>query len=526
MAKDLFELLLPKFVLDSTNNFFDSKGVTFVNENIGDVTILFCDIADFDEIVRNQEDKIVELLDKIFKRFDDLCNNYGIQKIETVGKTYMAAGGIIQVEQALPQQLRITNPTLRVLHLAKSFMEEIKNYQGLKLKIGIHVGKPVMGVIGFHKPQFSLIGDVVNTTSRHCTTGEKGRIMISEDAFRELGDSSILSNGYSKKVVPTEMKGKGIVNVYHLFPSSSKFRDALLNISEKKLTGNEEIDNQISTMKNLISAINQSKDTKALKFRALVQDLIEVKKKQSHQLNHLYHNVANVFNSGTATSPDFGGMQISMSPHMTPRYKPMIHFDLEANLAPTIKEKAPKDARGSFSSLHGRIERERLNNQAITPRVNSPKGSTPRVPSPGADFIPNPSGGISPRGGKAKKPKFYRTGKDQIEKLASRAPSKQVSRMNSLEEQRHYEHEENELLVAGKALSFKQSEYDLVRKYMLELAANNRNNCIIFMLVLIILYGLEIFLYTYYYSFLSSISFTQSHTSVNVSSSGSTFRFA
>ncbi len=54
----------------------------------------------------------------------------------------------------------------------------------LTIKIGIHYGNAIAGVIGFHKPQFSLIGDTINTTSRVCSTGEDGKITISESAYQ------------------------------------------------------------------------------------------------------------------------------------------------------------------------------------------------------------------------------------------------------------------------------------------------------------------------------------------------------
>ena len=110
--------------------------------------------------------------------------NFGVQKIETVGKTYMAAAGLGVVEQTLPANLKFNNPTVRLLDMAKQMKKVMESYEGLDLKIGIHVGVPVMGVIGYHKPQFSLIGDAVNTTSRHCVTGQKGNIMMSKDAWQ------------------------------------------------------------------------------------------------------------------------------------------------------------------------------------------------------------------------------------------------------------------------------------------------------------------------------------------------------
>lgn len=54
------------------------------------------------------------------------------------------------------------------------------------IKIGIHFGRVIAGVIGLHKPQFSLIGDTVNTTSRVCSTGISGKITISEQSYEQL----------------------------------------------------------------------------------------------------------------------------------------------------------------------------------------------------------------------------------------------------------------------------------------------------------------------------------------------------
>ena len=66
-----------------------------------------------------------------------------------------------------------------------SFIDGFTYKDGGKLviKIGIHRGNCIFGILGYHKPQFSLIGDTVNFTSRHCTTGEDGNIILSEEAY-------------------------------------------------------------------------------------------------------------------------------------------------------------------------------------------------------------------------------------------------------------------------------------------------------------------------------------------------------
>ena len=61
--------------------------------------------------------------------------------------------------------------------------------QHFVLKIGVHYGSCNFGVLGYHKPQFSLIGDTVNTTSRHCTTGDDNTIVLSEAAWSQIKDT-------------------------------------------------------------------------------------------------------------------------------------------------------------------------------------------------------------------------------------------------------------------------------------------------------------------------------------------------
>jgi guanylate cyclase len=80
-----------------------------------------------------------------------------------------------------------------------------KKNKKLKIKIGIHHGNVIIGVIGYHKPQFSLIGDTVNTTSRHCSTAGPGEIVISSVAYELLRKFS--SSSFIK--IMKNMKGLG-----------------------------------------------------------------------------------------------------------------------------------------------------------------------------------------------------------------------------------------------------------------------------------------------------------------------------
>jgi class 3 adenylate cyclase len=116
-----------------------------VADDAGVITILFCDICDFDEVIKECQDSIVEVLDEIFRAFDSFCQVHGIQKIETVGKTYMAAAGLKFVENDLPDHLKKINPTQRLIELCRKMNKFIEGYtyqngKKLVIKIGVHKG--------------------------------------------------------------------------------------------------------------------------------------------------------------------------------------------------------------------------------------------------------------------------------------------------------------------------------------------------------------------------------------------------
>jgi len=116
----------------------------------------------------------------------------------------MACGGLEALESGVSRSKLRAHPVDRLLEVAfqmKSFMET-KTYgpegKSIRLKIGIHYGQVIAGIIGHHKPQFSLIGDTVNTTSRVCSTGLDNRITISNEAY-----NCVQSPGYyfQKRIV-------------------------------------------------------------------------------------------------------------------------------------------------------------------------------------------------------------------------------------------------------------------------------------------------------------------------------------
>ncbi|EAS02708.2 adenylate/guanylate cyclase domain protein (macronuclear) [Tetrahymena thermophila SB210] len=230
---NLLSILVPKFVQNKLNS-----GKFEMADDQDEVAILFADVCDMDEIMEKEGNNIVYLIDDLFRAFDFICEKHGAQKIETVGKTYMAATGIIECEVDLDNNLKQKGKGVRLLNMAKEMIDVAQNkkygngYKSFCLKIGINKGKVMAGVIGNPKPQFSLIGDTVNTTSRICAESKPNEILVSESIKEEVKSMKF-------KLVPHKFtpKGKAELCAYFIkdLQTSAIFHSALGKINRNKL---------------------------------------------------------------------------------------------------------------------------------------------------------------------------------------------------------------------------------------------------------------------------------------------------
>jgi adenylate cyclase len=183
-------------------------GERVIADHVNAATILFSDLVGFTELAaRLPPERTVALLEALFSRFDALAARHGLEKIKTIGDAYMVAGGI---PEARPDHAAaMAAMALDMLDAAAAMRQRAG--EALELRIGMHTGALVAGVIGTHKFAYDVWGDTVNTASRMETLGLPGRIHISAATRAALGDGfRVEPRG------PLEVKGKGVMETYFL----------------------------------------------------------------------------------------------------------------------------------------------------------------------------------------------------------------------------------------------------------------------------------------------------------------------
>eukprot|EP00002_Diphylleia_rotans_P008224 TRINITY_DN1796_c0_g1_i14.p1 TRINITY_DN1796_c0_g1~~TRINITY_DN1796_c0_g1_i14.p1 ORF type:complete len:2047 (+),score=311.96 TRINITY_DN1796_c0_g1_i14:175-6315(+) len=202
VTRSILENMIPPFIANKIKD-----GYTSIANAEPSVSVLFCEIMDFEDIVSDTSpEEFIRMLDKIFNHFDGLCELYDVQKIETVGPVYMACAGL---------QNSGVNHALSVAKLAENMLADSPKFirqNGLpvRIRIGINTGPVVSGVVGKKKPQYCLFGDTVNTASRMESTAPPLSVQVTHTTFK-----SIQSN-YGAIERTIHAKGKGEMKVYIL----------------------------------------------------------------------------------------------------------------------------------------------------------------------------------------------------------------------------------------------------------------------------------------------------------------------
>jgi adenylate cyclase len=195
--------ILPATIVQRIN-----RGEVAIADRFPEATILFSDLVGFTGLAgRSSPGQIIEILNRLFSSFDDLAKRFGLEKIKTIGDAYMVAGG-------LPEER--PDHAVAVAEMALAMLEEVGRIgtqfgENLEVRIGVHSGEVVAGIIGQHRFIYDVWGDTVNTASRLESSGVPNRIQISEATHHRIADRF-----RCELRGPVNVKGKGAMLTYFL----------------------------------------------------------------------------------------------------------------------------------------------------------------------------------------------------------------------------------------------------------------------------------------------------------------------
>ena len=175
-----------------------------------EVTVLFSDIKGFTNVAEKMTaQQLVKEIDTYFSAFDNIILKYGLEKIKTIGDAYIAAGGLPEKNSATAQN--VIEAAIAMQQAVEKLKQEriALNKPHFELRIGIHTGPVVAGVVGIKKFQYDIWGDTVNLAARMEQSGVPGKINISQHTYESVKDQ--FNCVHRGKI---EAKNKGEIDMY------------------------------------------------------------------------------------------------------------------------------------------------------------------------------------------------------------------------------------------------------------------------------------------------------------------------
>ncbi|MBK9533563.1 MAG: hypothetical protein IPO10_00035 [Flavobacteriales bacterium] len=175
-------------------------------------TILFTDFKGFTELsVQLSAQDLVAEINTCFEAFDGIISRYGVEKIKTIGDAYMAAGGVPDPLRGSPAGVVEAALEMQEFMVRYKAQRTALNKPAFEMRLGVHTGPVVAGIVGVKKFQYDIWGDTVNTASRMESNGEVGQVNISQSTYELVKNVPGLTFTSRGKI---PVKGKGELEMY------------------------------------------------------------------------------------------------------------------------------------------------------------------------------------------------------------------------------------------------------------------------------------------------------------------------
>jgi adenylate cyclase len=198
-ADELLYTLLPKAAAEEIR----SIGAVIPRRHDA-VAVLFCDVVNFTMYCDSHEpEDVVSRLDALFVLFEQVAMKHGLEKIKTIGDAFMAAAGLLnEVEDPIGSTVRCG------LELAST---PIDANLGWAVRVGVHLGPVVSGVVGQERYQFDIWGDTVNVAARMTSQPQSGCVAVTQEVWNRIS-----ADFEGESLGDIEVKGKGVIPVFEI----------------------------------------------------------------------------------------------------------------------------------------------------------------------------------------------------------------------------------------------------------------------------------------------------------------------